>query len=86
MLNTNKNKEGWLIYKTPLGKYCKVRAFRRKIIPKNWKEATFLHMQSGDLTEMSHGMIEIVTKEQAEWYGSPAAHDFGLIIGMLSDG
>jgi hypothetical protein len=88
MLNPNKNKEGWLIFQTPLGKYCKIRAHRKGMIPKNWAVSKHCawYETSGELTEMAHGLIEIVNREQAKWYGSPAAHDFGLIIGMLSDG
>lgn len=79
--------QNYLIFKTPLGKHCKVKKTSRSFIPKGWQEITgYYFNKDGTLNEMGEGIIEIVNKQQAEWYGSPASHDFGFIIGMISDG
>jgi hypothetical protein len=86
MRDTVQDKE-WLIFKTRLGKHCKVHRLNLEYIPKDWQEITGSYFNNdGTMNEMGEGIIEIISKEQAKWYGSPASHDFGFIIGMIADG
>jgi hypothetical protein len=76
-------KEGWLVVQTPFGKYAKVRKSRRNLIPPSWqvhKKGAMFYNSQGELLEMTHGLIEIISRKQASWYGSPMAHDFGTMI------
>jgi len=86
MFDTNQDEERWLIYKTPLGKYCKVSDKRKNVAYADWQPivGAMFYNRDGSLNEMGDGIIEIVNREQARWYSSPAAHDFGMIIGMIN--
>lgn len=80
---SNKN---WIVARTPRGKYCKVKRSNRAIIPTAWgvyyKGSPWFE-KSGDLSDRGLGLLEIKSRKHAKWFASPAAHDFGLLIGLI---
>ena len=77
----------WVVVKSPIGKFGKVRAENLKLIPKTWKIMTktncVFYFKNGSLTERAQGLLTISNPTQVRELGDRFLYDTGLVIGKI---